>query len=294
MKTISMLIFSLVIISNLNAQIGGNQIYQNQSINYNRTPVETKSIYSTDSTLVVSSKVLLNESAESYVLTIGVKSIAKTVIEANQITDKKIENVINKVKKLGISKNDLYVDFVSETKMYDHNINDREIKEYFDGFSIRKNLIIKTTKLSNIDTIIDYCSEQEIYDIIKVDYKSKDLEEINNKLFDKTLKITEKKVKRFSKNSSIQLTGNYRIASESFKIYYPKNLYKQYNEAFETSLVKNDYSRSYIKKDVRKERTFYYDGIDTKIGIDKIIDEISPIIGIQYIFELVIIYDLKK
>lgn len=291
---IAILIFNLIIFSNLNAQIGGNQIYQKQSITYNRNAVETKPIYSTDTTLVVTSKVLLNKNAEYYIVTVGVNSIAKTVIEANKITDNKIENVINKLKKIGITKSDLYIDFVSETKIYDHTIADREIKEYFDGFSIRKNLIIKTSELSNIDKIIDYCSEEEIYDIVKVDYRSEDLEKINKELFDEALKISGTKVKRFSEKSSIPLSENYRIVSESFKIYYPKNLYKQYNEAYETSLVNNYYSSSYIKKEVRKERTFYYDGIDTEIGVDKIIDNISPIIGIQYVLELVITYDLEK
>ncbi len=291
---ITLLLSSLIIFSNLNAQIGGNQVYQNQSINYNCNAVETKSIYSTDTTLVVTSKVLLNKKAEFYVITISVNGTAKTVIEANKITNSKIEKIINKVNKLGITNNDLYVDFVSETKMYDHTITDKEIKEYLDGFSIRKNLIIKTTELSNIDKIIDYCSEQEVYDIVKVDYKSEDLEKINQELFDEALTISKTKVKRFSENSSIQIAENYRIASESFKIYYPKNLYKQYNEAFETSLVNDYYSSSYTKKEVRKERTFYYDGIDTEIGVDKIIDEIFPIVGIQYIFELVIVYDLKN
>lgn len=294
MKSLTVIIISLMIFSNLNAQIGGNQVYQKQSTNYNRTAVETKSIYSTDSTLVVTSKVLLNKSAESYIITVGVNSIAKTVKDANQLTNSKIENVTDKMKKLGISKRDIYIDFVSETKMYDHRITDREMQEYFDGFSIRKNLIIKTTKLSDIDKIVDYCSEQEIYDIVKVDYRSEDLEKINKELFDEALNISKTKTKRFSDNSSIQLTEKYRIVSESFKIYFPKNLYKQYNEAFETSLVNNHYNSSYIKKEVRKERTFYYDGIETEVGVDKIIDEISPIVGIQYVIELVITYDLKK
>lgn len=293
-KLLTVIIISLTIFSKLNAQIGGNQVYQKQSTNYKRTPVETKSIYSTDSTLVVTSKVLLNKSAESYIITVGINSIAKTVKEANQLTNNKIENVTDKIKKLGISKRDIYIDFVSETKMYDYRITDREIQEYFDGFSIRKNLIIKTTNLSDIDKIVDYCSEQEIYDIIKVDYRSEDLEKINKELFDEALNIAKTKTKRFSDNSSIQLSENFRIVSESFKIYFPKNLYKEYNEAFETSLVNNYYSSSYIKKEVRKERTFYYDGIETEVGVDKIIDEISPIVGIQYVIELVITYDLKK
>ncbi|MEQ8703845.1 MAG: SIMPL domain-containing protein [Phaeodactylibacter sp.] len=293
-KILRLAFFCLLAFSNLSAQVGGNQVYQNQSIKYNRSAVEVRSIYSTDSTLVVTSKVLLNQAPEFYVITIGVNSIAKTVTEANQLTNDKIKNVTSQIKNLGITGDDIYVDFISETKMYDHTITDREIKEYFDGFSIRKNLIIKTSQLLNIDKIIDYCAEQEIYDIVKVDYRSKDLEKINKALFDEAVKVSKTKTKRFSNNSSTQLTDNYRIVSESFKVYYPKNLYKQYNEAFETSLVNTHYSSNYLKKEVRKERTFYYDGIETEVGIDKIIDEISPVVGIQYVIELVIMYNLEK
>lgn len=294
MKSITFIIISLITFLNLNAQVGGNQLYQSQSTNYNRTGVEIKPVYSTDSTLVITSRVLLNKSADSYMITIGVNSIAKTVKEANELTNTKIENVSRKIKKLGISKSNIYVDFISETKMYDHKITDREIHEYFEGFSIRKNLIIKTNNLSDIDKIIDYCSEFEIYDIVKVDYRSENLEKINQELFDEAVNVSKKKKKRFLENSSIQLSNTYRIVSESFKIYFPKNLYKQYNEAFETSIVNNHYTNSFVKKEFRKERTFYYDGIDTEVGVDKIIDKTSPKVGIQYIMELVIIYDLEK
>ena len=47
-------------------------------------------------------------------------------------------------------------------------------------------------------------------------------------------------------------------------------------------------------KDGRKEKTFYYDGIETELGIDKIIDDISPVIGIQYVLEIQVIYELEK
>jgi uncharacterized protein YggE len=292
--TVLVLVFSTIIFSNLHAQIGGNQVYQKHTTNYNRTAAETRSLYSTDSTLVVTSKILLNKRASFYVLTIGVSSTAKTVIEANQLTNNKIEEVIGRAKKLGLNKDDCYVDFISETKMYDHNITGNEIEEYFDGFNIRKNLIIKTSDLTNIDSIIDYCSEEGIHDIIKVDYKSEDLEAINQYLFDEALKTAKAKVDRFSQNSAVQLADRHRIAQESFKVYYPKNLYKQYDEASETSLVNTHYRGNYIRKETRKERTFYYDGMDAEIGLDKIIDDISPRVGIQYVFELVMIYELER
>lgn len=289
-----LLLACLGIYTPIHSQIGGNQVYQDQSTRYHRNPVETKSIYSTDSTLVITSKVLLNKAADFYVITVGVNSSAKTVAEANQRTQSKIDQVINKIKKLGISKNEVYVDFISETKLYDHTIEDGSINEFFEGFSIRKNLIIKTNRLSDIDAIIDYCAEQEIYDIVKVDYRSKDLEKINDELFEKAIKIIKTKKKRFTKNSSVSLSNRYRIASESFKIYYPKNLYKKYKEAFETSIVNNYYNSNYIKKEVRKEETYYYDGMETELGIDNIIDDIAPTVGVQYVMELVIVYELNK
>lgn len=292
----TLLLFSLVfLLGNLsvNAQHSGNQVYQNQSQSYNRNPVTTQSISSTDSTLIITSKVLLNQKADNYLLTIGVNQSAKTVLEASQIINSRIEKVISKSKGLGIGKNDIYVDFISETKNYDHNITDREITEYLDGFNIRKNIIVKTKDLQTIDKIINFCSEQEIHDIIKVDYVTKDIEMIQKDLFAEALKIIQKKKSNFEKNSSIAISNNYRLAAENLKIYYPKNLYKQYNEAFETSLVTTNYNSSFLKKEVRKEKTFYYDGVETEVGVDKIIDNISPIVGIQYVIEVKVIYELK-
>ncbi len=277
----------------MHAQNGGNYLYQKNSTNYNRNPVETMSIYSTDSTLVVTSKVLLNQKADHYVMTIGVNQLGKTVVEANQKLNSSIKRVLSKLNTQGIKNEDINVDFISETKVYDHKITDRTITEYFDGFNMRKNIIIKLDKLSKIDRIIDFCSEEGIHDIVKVDYVSKDLETINEQLLSEALKIVQRKKQVFEKNSSVSLSSNYRLASERFKIYYPKNLYKQYDEAYESSLVNTNYNSNYTKTEMRKEKSFYYDGIETDLGVDKIIDKVSPAVGIQYVMEIQVVYELK-
>ncbi len=286
-------IFSLTSF-NLFAQIGGNHIYQNNAIDYNRHVAETTSVYSTDSSLVINSRVLLNQKADHYLISIGVNQSGKTVLEANQKLNVRIEKTLKKITGLGIKKNHIYIDFISETKLYDHKIIDKKITEYFDGFLIRKNMIIKVDQLDHIDQIVNYCSEVEIYDLIKVDYVSQDLEKINDLLHSEALKIIQQKKKSFISSSSIELTDKYRLASEKFKHYYPKKLYKQYNEAYETSLVNNYYSSNYIKQEVRKEKTFYYEGIESEFGFDKIIDNASPLVGIQYVLEIQVIYQLKK
>jgi len=77
-------------------------------------------------------------------------------------------------------------------------------------------------------------------------------------------------------------------------VYYPKRLYKQYDEAFENSLVNTHYYSNYTKKEVRKERTFYYDGMETQLGINHYIDDFSPQVGIQFVMEIELIYDLEN
>lgn len=278
---------------NVHAQIGGNQVYQNNSNRYDRTPVEKSSIYSNDSTLIITSRVLMNQQANHYLLTVGANQLGKTVIQANEGLNVRIDNVLKKIKRLGVDNSDVTVDFISETKQYDHIITNDRITEFFDGFSIRKNIIIKVDQLTKIDAIIQFCSEEEIHDIIKVDYVSKDLEMINDKLFAEAIKINDKKKERFEATSSVVLTGESRLSSEKFNVHYPKNLYKKYSEAFESSLSEIQYNNNFAKR-VRKETTYYYDGVETELGVDKIIDDISPVIGVQYVLEIQMVYKLKK
>jgi uncharacterized protein YggE len=299
MQNIPLLLLAIFTSSlSLNSQVGGNQIYnnnnKNRSYNYNRKPIEKTSIYSTDSTLVVTAKVLLNQKADYYLITIGANQLGKTVIEVNQKINKRIDNVKQKLNLLDISNDEIYVDFISQTKQYDFKITGREVNEYFDGFNIRKNIIIKVKDLSQIENIINYCSEFEIHDIIKVDYVSKDMETINAELLKAAKKVIKNKKDVFEEFSSKKISNNYRLTYKKFKTSYPKNLYKQYKEAFETSLVTYAYNSNYNKKEVRKEKTFYYDGIESEYGVDKVIDEIAPLIGIQYILEIQVIYKLKK
>lgn len=287
----------IISVSYIYAQISGNHAYRNQNNQYadnSKQPTETTSMYSTDSTLVITAKVLLNKKADYYVLTVGVSQSGKTVIEANKKLNTRVQNITQKLKKLDIASKDIYIDFVAEIKLYDKKIHDNKIIEFFDGFSIKKNVIIKVDQLSQIDNIIDSLSEEQIYDIVKVEYINQDIEQTNKQLFNEALAIIHEKKKLFENNSSIGLSGKYRISHENLKTFYPKNLYDQYTEAHETSEVTSSYSGNYINQEIRKEKTFYYNGVETELGIDKVIDTITPTIGIQYVIEIQMIYELAK
>ena len=74
---------------------------------------------------------------------------------------------------------------------------------------------------------------------------------------------------------------------------YPNARYKSYS-AFESSDIQEaSYKSSVIKKEERKNTTFYYDGINPS-GFDSIINPSSPIVGVQYVMELKIRFDIKR
>jgi uncharacterized protein YggE len=277
------------------AQIAGNQVYQNNN-NRNQNPaaVSKSSIVSTASTLTIEANVLLNKEADYYLMTVGVKDAAKTVVECNQKLNRRIDLFLADLRKIGIKEEDVYADFISQIKVYDHSIEGNLITEFFDGFEIRKNLVIKLKKLAVIDEIIDLASKQEIYDIVNVEYFNDDLEKIYDELFGEALKIIENRKARFSAHSSFAVTDRYRIIRDDFGVHNPQNMYQQYDEAFESSTVNTHYSGNYVKETVRKEKTFYYQGVQNSLGVDKVIDEIAPVIGIQYSMRLSIIYDLVR
>ncbi|MBN2572340.1 MAG: SIMPL domain-containing protein [Ignavibacteriales bacterium] len=286
--TIAVLL-GLLSTSYLFSQISGNQNY---SGNYNSS-IQSKANYSTtDSTLSIVIKVLLNQTADRYVLAIAVSQENESSKDCNSKINERINGFISKIYNLGIKDEDLYVDFIGQTKLYDYTVEDNKAEQYESGFEIKKNIIITTINLQNIDKIIEIASEFEIYDVIKVDYINDDIESIYNNLFDEAMKIVEKRKDNYVKTFNRKVTGNPR-AFDNFYYVFPKSQYKQY-KAYESSEVDNfSKKENYLKKIARKNTTFYYDGIDYS-SFDKIINNAKPEIGIQYVLTLTVVYDIEK
>jgi len=85
------------------------------------------------------------------------------------------------------------------------------------------------------------------------------------------------------------------VSQEQMKVFMrliQKNQYQEYS-AFESSEISSYNSNNHIKKLERKSKTFYYEGVDYSI-FDKVLNQENPEIGIQYILNLIVTYDVKK
>ena len=272
------------------AQISGNQIYKDKSKNYyrneNSTIINTSpSITMNDSMLFITTKVLLNQKADQFIVTLGVNEEDKSSILCDNQINRRISDLISKLRSYDIKKEAISVDFISQSKIYDNRFSKDTITEYEKGFEIKKNVIIATNKLENIDLIIKTAAEFKIYDIVKVDYLNDDLNTIHDKIFDEALKLysakKDKYLRAFNRTEAGQANMN-----EQFYFVFPETQYNEYKafEATEFETNYNNYNTRVIKKE-RKNSTYYYNGIDYR-GFDKVINASETEVGIQYLLTL--------
>ena len=200
-----------------------------------------------------------------------------------------MENVCGPCKKILFSGDS---DFISQTKVYDYSIVNNKADEFEKGFEIKKNIIINSRNLSEIENLITLASNYAIYDVIKVDYYNDDVMKIHLDLFEEGLKIGQQKKDIYIETFKKKIVGTPN-ASEEFSIFFPQSQYKKY-QAFESAEIETTYSnqnQNFIKKLARKNTTYYYDGIATN-DFDKIINIAKSEIGIQYVISVTVTYKI--
>lgn len=293
---INWIIVALVVtFSVAQAQISGNQVYGNNRYNennYNQNGLPNNKIVTiNDNHLTVTVKMLLNKKADGFVITLGLNQEDETVSGCSKKINTRIDGFLDKIKALGIKKENCYIDFISQTKIYDFNANLETAQQIDKGFEIKKNIIITTSNANSLEKLIAIASDFEIHDIIKVEYFNNDTNAIHNSLFDEALVLAEAKKIRYMKSFGKRVIGT-PSATEEFATVFPKTQYKMY-QAFESAEIETNYNNrnQYLKKIARKNKTFYYDGISSA-GFDKVINPNQTEVGIQYVLTLTMTYKI--
>ena len=291
------LIIALLLLNvlSVSAQISGNQIYGKNNYNgnnYNQESLPNNSKVSiNDNVLSVSVKILLNKKADGFVMTLGLNEEDETVAGCSKKITARITGFIERMKSLGVKKENVYIDFISQTKIYDFEVNGMNSEQIEKGFEIKKNIIVTTSNVNSLEKIIALASDFEIHDVIKVEYYNNETDAIHNSLFDEALVLAEAKKIRYMKAFGKRIIGT-PTATEEFATVFPKTQYNTY-QAFETAEIQTNYNNRspYLKKIARKNKTFYYDGISSA-GFDKVINPNQTEVGIQYVMTITMHYKI--
>ena len=291
------LIIALLLLNvlSVSAQISGNQVYGKNNYNGNNYNQETlpnnSKVSINDNVLSVSVKILLNKKADGFVMTLGLNEEDETVAGCSKKITARITGFIERMKSLGVKKENVYIDFISQTKIYDFEVNGMNSEQIEKGFEIKKNIIVSTSNVNSLEKIIALASDFEIHDVIKVEYYNNETDAIHNSLFDEALVLAEAKKIRYMKAFGKRIIGT-PTATEEFATVFPKTQYNTY-QAFETAEIQTNYNNRspYLKKIARKNKTFYYDGISSA-GFDKVINPNQTEVGIQYVMTITMHYKI--
>jgi len=270
---------------------GNSVIDQYSNSNPTNNPQTVDKLYLSDTSFVIRANVLINVIADNYVATFGVSESSTTLKDANTKIDKRIENFISALTKIGITQTDIYVDMTTQTQISDYKVNGNYAEQYITGFEQKKNVIVKFKNIKDLDKMIVTASDYEIYDLAKVDYIVTDINKIYSQLFQTTIDVINSKKELYVKATNIKLTSSSEIYGESFYSFYPSQLYKSYTPNITTEYY--DHGSYAKRKDLKKNTTYFYDKINYS-GFDKVINPIVTEPTVEFLLMLQIKFDIEK
>lgn len=294
----SVLLLSALICLGQNA---GNVIYQDQ-IQLNRVQWNQQfgsrnvnvQLNQSDQ-FVLSVKGLYNAKADSFIACFSVIQEGKTAVEVNELMDKRIGNIREAIK--SYSGAYVHVDMVTFLPMYEYELEKKifsknTYNEIPVGFKLKKNLHISFADADFVNTLVRICAKEEVYDLIKVDYVSNDLESKKDELVDKAIKKLKGKMDRYELLLGIETDTLDKRLSDGFKVFYPVESYQSCS-AYSSSSISNKAIQKANVHDAQKETSQYYQAIPDK-DFDFVINPVVTEPAIQVVYEIKLLVRLKK
>ena len=295
------LVFSLLFFVNLNsfAQESGNRIYGNNNY-YQQTrrqpPINTGNLAGANgygqSYYAIEASVLINLKPDAFVVVFGVNEEAKTSAESNDKVNARINDFTKSLGSLGVLKNDIFVDFITQNRVYDYTVQGSEAKENLTGFETKKTIAVRYKTRDLFEKILAAAAANSIFDLIKVDYIVTDFDTVRARLFDEAVKIIKAKREKYMNSFGITKLDAIGLANEKYDAFYPSESYLRY-QAYETGDA-NSYSNNSSSKIVqRKSFTFFYDPIDAS-KFDTAMNRLGIEPTVQYTIYLRMDYDTGR
>lgn len=291
MKKIILLTLTALISHLSFAQVSGNINYQNQ-VRFSDQNINVNTPSTSD--VFVSVKGLANIKADSYVAIFSITQVGKSTEEVNELMDKRIEQVLTQIKQKKAI--ETYVDMISFVPVYEFEVEKKTFskKSYNEvpkGFELKKNIHIKYSDPNQLNEFITILSNQEIYDLVRVDYFSSNLENVKKDLMNKAKVILQEKLKNYESIVGVSFDNVEKKVFDDYKVVLPVEMYKSY-ESFSSSSLNLKKSANVNIAD--KSTSLYYQPIIDK-EFDFVINPtiLEPVIQVMYEIKLVVAREKK-
>jgi uncharacterized protein YggE len=276
------------------AQHAGNAIYGASNNSYYTKNSRHGSQIQSAKKFLISSKVLLLAPADRYTAVFGLIQEGKNIQECNDLIEKRIANFTQALKGLGIKKEAIFIDAITQGRIYSYTLNETEnvAKETLKGFEIKKNIIISYTQNSLLDKIMNAAAKEAIYDLIKVDYIVDNPDKIYETLYKEALKVIEAKKAIYLELSEKEHFGYPEIVQFEKGRIQPVEAYRSYT-AHESNQVSIEGSTRYnnLKKVAARRISTHYFEAAPSANFDKVLNEYSLEPCVQFVIHLDLRYE---
>ena len=233
-------------------------------------------------TITIDVKALSNIVANSYTAVFNVTQIGATSEETNSLMKERIVKVKNELLSNGILTKDVVIDVISFVPVYETIVEKKLFsKKYVEvpkGFELQQNIHVKFTTVEQFEGVLASCANNEIYNLVKVDYFIDNLQEVYKKLRVEILKELKSK-QEFYNNLGFDLTLYEPIIADNKYCYFPRDFYKNYQAFNSISFEALKKNRGVFK--AKKQTSYYYDPISFR-DYDVVINPsiVEPVIQI--------------
>jgi uncharacterized protein YggE len=282
------------------AQASGNVAYSQQGgqaraeqDERNKRVVAATDAPPTATTMFVEASVLMNVKADEYVAIFGVNQECATVPECNQQMDATVAGFATELGRLGVGKDDVFVDFAAQNKIYSYQVTGSVAKQRLSGFELKKNVAVHYKDKLLLDRLVIAASRSNIFDLIKVDYLVRDPASVQDRLMEEAARIIKQKVARYERLLAIHLQPPAQVYAERHSIYFPTEMYDSYT-AYESDDVSPDYYREkYTVQSARKTRTFFFNPLKAD-GFDTVVNPVVIEPVVQFTLYLKMKYEIEQ
>ena len=270
----------------------GNYNYQNQYQNNQVITIQTTT--GNENEMYISIKGIYNEKATSQRAVFSVLQIGKNAEETTKLMDERLESVVKSITTFN-PEIEVIIDMISFVPLYDYEIqkkifNPKTYNEKPSGFELKKNLIIKFKKTNDLNTIMNICAKQEIYDLAKVDYVTSNLDHIRDVLQVKAAEEYKQMLTNYSAIMNTDLFKKEKSLTEGYNTVYPMESYRSYSAFSQASI---NFEPESTVNNVRKNNTQFYDAALAKTHTFVVNADITEP-TIQIFYDLTIKIKLKE
>lgn len=274
------------------SQSGGNaRAEQNER---NKRVLAKEDAPPSTTSMFIEASVLMNVRADEHVAVFGLAQECLTVAECNQKMDATVSQFSADLKRLGIAREAIFVDFAAQNKIYGFQLEGNLAKEKLVGFELKKNISVHYQDKLLLDKLLVTAAQSKIFDLIKVDYIVRDTGSIHQRLAEEAARLVKQKTARHEKLLGIRLQPPAQVFAERYSAYFPTEMYDSYTAYESEDVSRRSYDEDkYIIQRARKSRTFFFNALNAD-GFDAVINPIVIEPVVQFTLYLRVKYEVEQ